>query len=441
MFPSRVTYTAAVAGLNRPRYAEWGPKLEKLARLLQNRADASYEAWRSRGGGGDGDEKRERKTVKDGFAGKNVRRATRATRISGPAGKGTNAVEDDTLNDSPNGTRNVVGDGPSIEDFDGSIEALGNAGQANGAACLLRVMRREGFHASPRAYRSVIYACARVGLLSEAVALAKEMDAENHILDQNSRSRQSPPQSGSNTAVTTERAPDLDASVRDVDGVSAGEVSKSGSVGVVAGVDTGGGADQARTIGGDAALGAVGEHESAFAAASVSTVRTDRDVEIDKEVDVKIGDIRVRGDSGTSIATATATATDLNHHGSAAEDDGEYDLLVVYNCIVCNFASAAASGALDEARGADSGCNDGVGTEQNVDAFGFGVGVGGDESHRGKVDEAEIFPLLMGVTERAEGALENEAASGGVVVAEKLESLPAAASAGMENLLFAAVDL
>lgn len=132
--PSKVTYTAAVTGLNRPRYADWGPKLENLARMLQQPRDDDDHA--------------------------------------AIPGESNTSVGMDGRECKGEGERR----GPSHEDYDSSIEALGEAGDACGATCLLRVMHQEGFHASPRAYRSVIYACARVGHLTEAVTLARELE-------------------------------------------------------------------------------------------------------------------------------------------------------------------------------------------------------------------------------------------------------------------------
>lgn len=446
VFPSRVTYTAAVAGLNRPRYAEWGPKLEKLAMLLHQRANTSWDDRHYRKGGGRRDEDREGEN--GGFAGDIARRpgwkdeirrregerANEAGERSGyrssQDGRGKPGVEDGSRNDPRNSLRNALDGGPSREDFDGSIEALGDAGHANGAACLLRVMRREGFHASPRAYRSVIYACARIGLLSEAVALAKEMEAESDYAGR--RRRQSRPlPSGSNMMFAAEQATDLDdAAAVVVDSVSGGMMGSSGTEGDRAGVvGTSDGVDQTLAIVGDSAQVAFRGQQDAYDATTLSAEEIGEERERSSaKVEVVVGGGRPHNGS-TSSATTTATTT-LSGHGAGGEpeEDGEeeYDLGVVYNCIVCNFARAAASGAFDEIGDGGWGSAGVSGATPAAVAEGDG----------GKADEGGLVSLLMDVTERAEGALDNEAANGGVVLAEGLESTSAAVAEaeGLEQL-------
>lgn len=416
VFPSRVTYTAAVAGLNRPRYAEWGPKLERLAMLLQQRTDTSWENRRYRRN----ERRREdREGRNGGFAGDTSGRSDWRNETRGREGEPA-GLDDSKRSDPPNSLRNALNSGPSPEDFDGSIEALGDAGHANGAACLLRVMRREGFHASPRAYRSVIYACARIGLLSEAVALAKEMEAEGDCPRRRRRRNRSPP-SVLNSMSATEQATDLsDRPAAGIDRASGEMMGKTQTEGASVGiVGTGNRVDQTRALVGDFALVGFGVQGGTDDAAALSSEEagegrreplSSRKVEVDAQVD---GDQTGKG----SASSTTTTATSLSGHEAKveAEDDEDYDLGVVYNCIVCNFARAAASGAFDEVGAGVWGSSGSSGESPPA------VGRGG-----GKGDESGLVSLLMDVTERAEEVLDNEAASGGVVVSERLELTSAA---------------
>lgn len=303
--PSRVTYTAAVAGLDRPRYAGWGPKLAKLARLLQQRP-----------GGDTGD----------------------------PAG-----VEGERGNEGEE--RN----GPSPEDFDSSIEALGDAGDAGGAACLLRVMRQEGFNASPRAYRSVIYALARLGHLAEAITLAKEMGS-----------------CCSSAAVA--------GSLRTL------EASPSGAEDVIAPVGSGGLGEQASRAGGVA---------TAF---MEGTPRAEEGIDALARPTQQIPDDGVAEDW---------------HDGT------EFAIDVVYNCIVCNFARAATetNNSHYNGGGYTNICENRGGSGQGCLFNAKGVAaVGGRASAQGSVGDGGLVARLLGVTERAEWSLAAEAANGGVHV-------------------------
>lgn len=332
--PSRVTYTAAVAGLNRPRYAGWGPKLENLARLLQDRADSGDDDASAASGGG------------------------AALEEAGERGGGG----DDGTGSVGVSRRGAGGSGPSPEDFDGSIEALGDAGNADGAACLLRVMRQEGFHASPRAYRSVIYACARVGHLTEAITLAKEMET-----------------SRSEVALRSETL--------DVENSSFG--TKTGEVGDI-----------------DAAEGA--DHGGGATAADVNAL--------------------------------TPSVTMVDGGGGVEEDRtaevGEFDLAVVYNCIVCNFARAATQ---QKTGGAGDGNVGGASTISSVCEHRRGGDSSAvssrDEQRRGvgredtkREEDGGLVALLLGAAESAEGSLGDEAAYGGVEInaAEGVPSSPVA---------------
>lgn len=143
--PSRVTYNAAVAGLNRPRHSDWGPKLERLSRLLQDRAEAP----------GD-DPSSLPSRVED------VESVTGLPIQVGRQGR------------QPGEDKGQV----SSIYFKSSAESLEETGNVDGVSSLISLLRQEGLHTYTRAYRSIIYACARVGLLAEAVALAKEMESE-----------------------------------------------------------------------------------------------------------------------------------------------------------------------------------------------------------------------------------------------------------------------
>lgn len=305
--PSRVTYTAAVAGLNRPRYAEWGPQLERVVRLLQQSADVSR---RERSY-----QRREDRRRATGTAGTRENMPQGDGVDTGVAGRdGVKEAGDgiDTSNGSENDVRNAVNRGPSTGDFDGSIKALGDAGHADGAASLLRVMRQEGFHASPRAYRSVIYACARVGLLSEAVALAKEMQTES---------------------------------------------------------------------------------KSAIVYTSMNLMASVQDSNDDDEY---------------------LTEDDV--------DQEDYDLATMYNCIVCNFARAAASGALDEP---------GVTGRRGKDEHSSASATRAVETP----NERGLVSLLMRVTERAEGLIGEEASGAvGLIEGSSASLAPAAAAVRMATL-------
>lgn len=154
--PSRVTYTAAVAGLNRPRHAEWGPKLEKLARLLQDRVDAPGDDGAPAG--------RSEAECEEGCLG-----LAGPGEVALPAGSPSQSGE----GGAAGGSERESSRAPRCL---GSMEAFGGAEVTSDITSLVSVLRKEGFHPSTRAYRSVIYACARVGLLAEAVALAREME-------------------------------------------------------------------------------------------------------------------------------------------------------------------------------------------------------------------------------------------------------------------------
>lgn len=350
--PSRVTYTAAVAGLNRPRYADWGPKLENLARLLQDRSSS-------------GDDAPGASRPTDGDVGLEET-------DGGVVGEG-----------SSSGVFRVgAGSGPSPEDFDGTIEALGDAGNADGAACLLRVMRQEGFHASPRAYRSVIYACARVGHLTEAITLAKEMEISSSEVQVGLRPEMLEDDDVEHASVGRTK-------VGREDDEAEGEDRHSGRGGV-GGVDV--------------------------LAPSTATVD--------------------RGIGGTA-----------GGGGGGGGEGGEFDLGVVYNCIVCNFARAATQKTGDGYADADRGFSDicdqrrrgnvggasprggqrrGLGGRGAAPRGGGGGGLKEDEEER---DEG-LVALLLGVAERAEGSLEDEASYGGVEVASA-EGVPSSSPVGV----------
>ncbi|CAM9485383.1 unnamed protein product [Laminaria digitata] len=393
--PSRVTYTAAVAGLNRPRYSDWGPKLEKLARLLHDRR-------------GDGEDVRE----------------------GGGGGL----------------------DGPSPEDFDCSIEALGDAGDAGGAACLLRVMRQEGFHASPRAYRSVIYACARVGHLNEAMALAKEM------------------QSSSSVALSVES---------DLNAAKEGELFSSSPVVTVPGESgvEGEGDGEGQRVGvevgvreGEGERGGAyweGEREGRGGRDWVGVgVREREEKGKGVEEGLEEGKGGGGGEGGEQLARLQPPPL-----GAITEDDGsEFDITVVYNCIISNFARAATqsgsgssssssgngnggymdicehrtgrtSRAMGEEKRGAVGARDRAAAVVGAGAAGGGGAAeaaavpvankssgrdsrrGGGQGRGGDEDGDGLVALLLGVAERAEGSLLNEGANGGVEVAA-VEDVP-----------------
>lgn len=381
--PSRVTYTAAVAGLNRPRYKEWGPKLEKLARLLHDRS------WEGDGAGGEGR------------------------------------------------------DGPSPEDFDSSIEALGDAGDAGGAACLLRVMRREGFHASPRAYRSVIYACARVGHLSEAMVLAKEMKSSSSAaVGAAAKGRTL----SSASAAPSSLSPDPRQAVLGVGGGEGRKEKEGVAVGLAVGLGVGveveekvgeGGGDGEGT--GDIRM-RVGEGEQQGKGVRVGEeggVRVGVEVREGEGEEAGIGEGRRKGEGPVAGAVAE----------DDPEDGSEFDIEVVYNCIISNFARAATqsgtggSGSINGNGRSMDVCEHRTGrlsrgTEDKRRAVGdrhraagarAGVGEGATMAvaDTGPGGDGEgLVALLLGVTERAEGSLTDEGANGGVEVAAAEEAPP-----------------
>lgn len=260
--PSKVTYTAAVTGLNRPRYADWGPKLENLARMLQQPRDDDDHAI----------------TPGESYTSVGVDGRDCEGVVSGGGGERR---------------------GPSPEDYDSSIEALGEAGDAGGATCLLRVMNREGFRASPRAYRSVIYACARVGHLTEAVTLARELESSRKGCGDrlSQRGRTSP-------------VPDANASI------------------VSDGFDAGAG----------------------------STVV--------EELGRFVGDTLYEGAQPSEGFSSVGGGIDGVKEGgdNSGEGEREFDLDVVYNCIVCNFARVVTRSRGDDRYNCftKSTCNSGI---------------------------------------------------------------------------------
>lgn len=276
--PSKVTYTAAVTGLNRPRYADWGPKLENLARMLQQPRDEDDHA---------------------------------ATPGESNAGVGMDGGECKGVV-SGGGERR----GPSPEDYDSSIEALGEAGDAGGATCLLRVMHREGFHASPRAYRSVIYACARVGHLTEAVTLARELES--------SRGRRKEGGDLANGVPSQRRRP---SPVDDSIDVNASFVSDSFGAGARSTVVEELGLAPRRFVG-----------DASYEEAQPSSPPARSSSEWSGIDEVKDG----ADDSG--------------------EREREFDLDVVYNCIVCNFARVVTRSRGDDSYNCygKSACSSGV---------------------------------------------------------------------------------
>lgn len=338
--PSRVTYTAAVAGLNRPRFSEWGPKLENLARLLQHRPEDDE--------------------------------VTPASPVSTDTG-GTGGADEVAVE------RGVAGGGggrpPAPEDYDTSIEALGDAGNAGGAACLLRVMRKEGFHASPRAYRSVIYALARVGHLSEAIALAKEMESCSSV-----------------AAV----------------GMTGGKVREQLYQGSPTLVVTDNAASSGR------------RRSTARAAAGCDSKPSE------------------------AMAGSAEGSTGFNEIAEDAQDGSEFDMAVVYNCIVCNFARAACADSVrgGSRRGNVNGDNHHLSICENrprMRAEGMKAvrasradiedrvisgahdvpeeDAGSQSGRGGGGDGAGLVAHLLGVADRSEGSLAEEASKGGVAVA------------------------
>lgn len=264
------------------------------------------------------------------------------------------------------------GNGPSPEDFDCSIEALGDADDAGGASCLLGVMRQEGFHASPRAYRSVIYACARVGLLSEAMALAKEMQS-----------------SSSDTAEAARRQ----------------RLGPSPSVGV-------------------------GENPSGLpretAAQEAADVGEGTAAIVDRTAALGVP----AGSAGDAVGLARSRPTEAEGVVSGDTDDGaEFDLAVVYNCIVCNFARAATQ-AGDDGDGYNRICEHRTNRDPAQARRRRGVVAEELEEERGG-DSDDLVALLAGVAERAEGSLTDEAANGGVevIAIEGVSSVPPRVSA------------
>lgn len=382
--PSRVTYTAAVVGINRRRYGSWAPKLANLARLLQT---------------GPGTE-----------AGALV------------DAKNYDGVEAD---DGGRGGEGGGRRGPSPGELECSIEALGDADDAGGATRLLGVMRREGFHASPRAYRSVIYACARVGLLSEAMALAKEMH------------------SSSSSAVATQQH-QLEQQQHEPLDLSLSSGDSEGGVGEI---------DVKQRKPPPAAV-------TKMASTSVAGLQTDRDGGTEAKRRKPRG-VPSKGASLEEDHAEDVAAVDSDRHsnrGVVSEDEGEaeFDIAVVYNCIICNFARAATGGcstvshacdprggreppkatvlvtaekavaaaaATAARRPAEASLSEGNRTS--------GRSSGGDVSERGAAAETAegdggegLVAMLLGVADRAEGSLTEEAANGGVELSDDECSVP-----------------
>ncbi|CAM9153084.1 unnamed protein product, partial [Scytosiphon promiscuus] len=313
--PSRVTYTAAVVGINRRRRVNWAPKLENIARLLQK---------------GPGDEP---ETAREGEATATAAGAEKPTEETGVG----EVTGEDTRGCAVSGGDAGDARRPSPEELDCSIEALGDADNAGGATSLLRVMRREGFHASPRAYRSVIYACARVGLLNEAMALAKEMQSSSSsavAVRQRQRHHEGnqgdPPPSSCKDGSGESEARAAGAlgrplNAREQDAVSAAGAS-SGLLGKEK-VGEGG-------VGGAAVSGVRGR-PSASAGSPSKNAAT-------------VGNAREDGLAGAD--------TDPNGQGVVDEDEdgAEFDIAVVYNCII--YACGAG-----RARRSRKGCRGGSG--------------------------------------------------------------------------------
>lgn len=394
--PSKVTYTAAVVGINRRRYTDWAPELANIARLLQNGpgshgGDASSTAATREGGG--------------------------KARAGGGGGKG----------EGGSGGRGSGGGGPSPEELDCSIEALGDADDAGGATSLLRVMRREGFHASPRAYRSVVYACARVGLLDEAMTLAKEMQSSSSsafaaqrqqaVVERPRRRREQQPPSSCNDGCEVENR----------------RIAQEASAG------------------GPAALG---NGVSLGAAESFAERGLEEETERETGNGGVTSELVPRGVPSTGTASSEDCAKDgslvasndrsNSNRGAVNEDEdgAEFDLAMVYNCIICNFARAATG---DSGGGVGGVCDHRIGqapagasvlavaekaaaaAAASVEETGVGGGDGGGRSgpgedggrakaRGGNVAGEGLVALLFGVAERAEGSLTDEAANGGVEI-------------------------
>ncbi|CAM9604254.1 unnamed protein product, partial [Ectocarpus sp. 12 AP-2014] len=395
--PSKVTYTAAVVGINRRRYTDWAPELANIARLLQNGPG-------SHGGGGGGTAGTQEGGGKAG--------------ADGGGGKGEGGVGGGGIGG---------GGGPSPEELDCSIEALGDADDAGGATSLLRVMRREGFHASPRAYRSVVYACARVGLLDEAMTLAKEMQSSSSsafaaqrqqaVVERPKRLREQLPPSSFND--------DCEVESRSI----AGETP----------------ADEPPVLEDGASLGA---------AASFAERGLEEEIEREAGNGGVASELVPRGVPSTGAASGEDCAqegsfvasNDRSNSNLGAvnedEDGAEFDLAMVYNCIICNFARAAtgdgggAGGVCDHRVGrAPAGASvlavaekaaavaasavaeeTGVGGGERGGRSGPGKDEGRAEARGGDVPGEGLVALLFGVAERAEGSLTDEAANGGVEI-------------------------
>ena len=379
--PSRVTYTAAVVGINRRRYGSWAPKLANLARLLQNAPGTEA---------GDG--------------------PVDAARFG-----------DVEIDGGERGSEGGDGRGPSAEELDCSIEALGNADDAGGAKRLLGVMRQEGFHASPRAYRSVIYACARVGLLSEAMALAKEMHSFSSGAVATQQRQQQRQQHISLSSGNGEEF------VSDVD-VGAPKQPPAAAIATTAPSGA-----RSQTSGGSAAA----EKRRKSHGLPSEGVSSDGDLAEDGAA------VDSRGKRGVV---------------SEDEDGAEFDIAVVYNCIICNFARAATGGcstvshacdprggreapeatvlataekvaaeaaAASAARSARTSSREG--SRSGSRSSGADVSVSGAETEMpdGDVGEGEgLVAMLLGVADRAEGSLTQEAANGGVELSEDECSVP-----------------
>ena len=396
--PSRVTYTAAVVGINRRRYGSWAPKLANLARLLQN---------------GPGTE----------------------------AGGPVNAKIVDEVEAGGGGSGGERGDrgGPSPEELDCSIEALGDADDAGGATSLLRVMRREGFHASPRAYRSVIYACARVGLLTEAMALAKEMH------------------SSSSSAVATQRRQkhqqreqQQQQQQQQQDQQLGILLSSSNGEDSVDGVDA-------------SALERPPAEVAQVACAGLAGPQTKRGSAAEEKRRKPRGFTSEEASLEGGVAEDGAAAEGDSERGVVSEDEdgAEFDLAVVYNCIICNFARAATGGCstvshacdprsgreppeaavlatAEKAAAAASTATATTTTTTTAAASPTGgkeggrrsgaAAVNGPRTEAGVTDgdggEEGLVALLFGVADRAEGSLTEEAANGGVELFEEECSVP-----------------
>ncbi|CAM9250790.1 unnamed protein product [Hapterophycus canaliculatus] len=412
--PSKVTYTAAVVGINRRRRVNWAPKLENIARLLQKRPGAEATAERGEG-------------VKPAAATKPA--AARGRDTTGEAEREAEGCGSDA---------GSVTRPPSPEELDSSIEALGDADDAGGATSLLRVMRREGFHASPRAYRSVIYACARVGLLSEAMALAKEM--------QSSSSRAVAVRQQQQHHQHEQQHRYLPSSSREGGGVesAAGAAVSGGSPETACGKDV---LSAAAPDSGE--RGREGAGRGGSVGASVPAARG----------------FPSKSSAARESAFDTGVAGQGSDHSTRGvvdedEDGAEFDIAVVYNCIICNFARAATGdgrsmssggGSSSGGGGSGSSCVDHIcdprtgkppalpavlavaeraaaavaaAEQEGTEGGGGGrqqgrpsaapAGGGGAEEEIGR--EEGLVALLLGVAQRAEGSLTDEAANGGVEI-------------------------